>query len=440
MTDDQINDQAFKLIELVKVQKLPEQEPGYLDAIKGVPLIASLGEVENAIFTQEDEDGNTASIQLNVNEEEVGFNKADYIHVRQLTEEVLSKEDIYLLATPQFIERKIFDWAIEVYKEKKANTNFLTYLYQKIEAEADHYHFYFSLEALGIEENFNVGIVTILVFTEKALNDEYEIIRTTTDIPKDRYEKSFSKFKDKPLAHIIVYGTYDKAKQIAKQEVALTINAVKCFLTNQSLLKHIQLLDVDFLSRSTKTSRCLSRKNNNRSTYRISSERTTGATPTIIDSKVLTKMNRFGLGKISAFLRYKKDSELYFKTEQLIQILGDAFSTRDFHERSVKLISFFESIIVPETEGRAKGLTIIKKQILPKLLPKDNDRERILSIFISFYAIRDKYLHNRRILTVNFKELHTFQCFAFYFLMHTVDLNKSINTMEEYFAHFEIPH
>jgi hypothetical protein len=92
-----------------------------------------------------------------------------------------------------------------------------------------------------------------------------------------------------------------------------------------------------------------------------------GAHPIIIDSPRLDRLQQQGLKKLSDFIGHKTELESYHAVARAIQTQGDISSTRNLHERTTKIVSLFESLIIPENSPKAKGLTLIKSNVLPAL-------------------------------------------------------------------------
>lgn len=161
-------------------------------------------------------------------------------------------------------------------------------------------------------------------------------------------------------------------------------------------------------------------------------------TPVEIDKEKLNELNSYGLKIVSKFLQNKKSNELYFEIESLINELGNINSTKNFHNRIILLISFFERIVIPKTNTKGKGLAFLKNNVLPKLINNFNDD--IASQINRIYNIRDKYIHNRIEIPIDINSMLMFKNIARIFLLKLINLNNlNYQSLEEVQEHFEIP-
>lgn len=143
-----------------------------------------------------------------------------------------------------------------------------------------------------------------------------------------------------------------------------------------------------------------------------------------------------GLETVATFITAKKDTELYFQLEASINSLGDVNSTMNLYSRVVKLVSYFENLIIPKNNLKGKGQTYLNKNIIPKIL--DLEKEKLVVVVNKIYNIRDKYIHNKIELPIDANDLYSMKRFALIFLLHNIKLNDTCNTLDDLYNHFGI--
>ena len=438
MTDSELNEIGYKLVNLLSIEDI-ESRDGNSDNfknIKGIPKIISITEIENFVETVSDPYGRTVASYVRIDNKRIGLNPNEYKILQILTSELLTRNNINQNADVEYIEKVCFNWVISVYKSKKADKDLIPFLLDCLDNELSCYTFYYKMEAIGIEHPFSVGLVELISFDKEFFDREYKLLNAHRPLTRIEFDKTYKDFQNKIIATIKVNAVSTKAEKIAKHEINLSINALKCVLIQESIQSYNQILDVDFNFNSSAFSIFLSRNDASDSALNINMNRNFGAAPIIITESKLSHYNKHGLERLSNFLRVKNNSELYYKTEDAINQFGDVISTRDLYERVVKLISFFESAIVPATNNKAKGQTYLKINVLPKL--PFNRKEELKPIITRFYEIRDKYLHNRIELPIDLHELFEMQKLGLVFLLTMVDLNKTLTSIDDLLLHFEI--
>ncbi len=437
MTESEININAFRLVDLITEEennsnlKKPESEN-----IVGVSQVVDFGKVKNFKIIQKDLYGNVVARFIPLKNKKIGLNIDNYKVLQNLCSEVLSLEHIAKYADNKFVEASCFEWLMDVYDTKQAKHDLLTYIKSNIENELDIYTFYYKIECLGISSPFIIGNVKIDWISQDFLDKQYNLLNAKNTLKRDEFDENYKDFFDKPIASIQIRGLKDSAESFAREKVKLALNAIKCFLIQESIQATIQIFDVDFLFHNASLSNYLFQSSNKESYLNLGIRQKFGVEPTILDMKTMNRINNEGLNKLSEFLNIKSTSELSYLIEDSINRLGEIISTRDWHERVVKIISFFESVIVPKTNTKANGETYLKKNILVKLVK--GHVENIKRIIRSFYNVRDKYIHNRISKPIDINELYKIQRLCLMFLLQMIDLNKNYSKINDVLNYYGI--
>lgn len=438
MTANEINIEAYKLIDLISVEPIRKsnESPDDFKDIAGVSEILEIDEVENFVESITDPYGFTVGRLIHHDNKRVGIKPDNYKLLRDLSVEILKLDNHSTYSDLDFIEQSFFNWIIDIYKTKRAKSDLISYIKECISSETFDYKFYFKIEALGIKKSFSVGIVEITYFDKESIENEYQLLNEKHNLSRKDFDDSYKEYFESVIASIKIRGVRKKAEKEAKREIHLSLNALKCLLIQESIQRHIQIFDVDFNYHNAAFSKFLARNCDSDTGLNINLSRKFGAAPIIIKEKQLYNYKKLGLNKFSEFLENKKNTELYRITEDSINHFGDMISTRDLYERTVKLISFFEGIVVPKSNNKAKGQGYLKKNVLSKLPYKDI--EFLKPIITRYYNIRDKYLHNRIELPIDLNELFEIQKMGLVFLLMMVDFNKIKNELDDFLLFFDI--
>ncbi|MFZ6014438.1 MAG: hypothetical protein ACOYXT_29130 [Bacteroidota bacterium] len=431
---DDINKKAYQLLELLEEDKQVNHESSS-DNIIGVPCIMTLDNVQNYKKLRGDEKGNTISVFANVEGNMIGFNETNYRALRELAASIVLIDSVNKYADAEFIEGTIFDWVIETYKQKRASVDLLGEIYNRIDEELKEYVFYFKVHACGIEDTFQVGNVTIGHLTSDKLAAEFKNF-VKGGKTQEEFDAFFEEFRNVVLAIYRAKAVKRKAEKIARREVGLALDVVKSFLIEESLAPHIQIPDVDFRFSEIDFSSSLVESTNQEFDFEALLSRRQGV-PVVLDGKKLKALKQIGFDSMSRFLTRPRLNESDWVVIRAIGSLGEIASTVDLYERVTKIVSLFEVVLIPEGSAKAKGHTLLKKQVIPRLINDSSRHEYYFRLINKLYEIRDKYLHNGLELPLDLYELFDIQALAFRFVQRLVTISnsvKSLNEIQGYFA------
>lgn len=399
--------------------------------------IFHLSESTDVIIYNHDILENIIAVRTIIYGKEIGLKQENYHYLKVIVEELLLDQFICENSDFKFLEVKTFKWLVSIYLEKEIENDLYKFILSKLEEEKSEYSFYFKLNDLIIEDHFVVGNCELTsidqTFFEKRLEETNSYNERISQDNNKAFYSFFNRFCNRVLITITVNAIKDKAILLAKKEVELSINALKMFLSVESITKK-NLFDIDFIihdeiseyfsfSKTTKSFDTIIDVGNH--------------IPVKIDNQKLNELNSYGLKVVSLFLQNKKNSELYFEIESLINELGNINSTKGFHDRIVLLVSFFERIIIPKTNVKGKGLAFLKNNVLPKLISNFNDE--VASQINKIYNIRDKYIHNRIEIPIDVDSLLMFKDIARIFILKLINLNNSnYESLEDVQNYFKI--
>ncbi len=437
MNETEINIEGFKLIDLlteedsdsVKSSKKPDELLGISEAV-------DLGEVKDLKIIQTDLYGNVVAKYIPKNKKRLGLNPQNYKSVQELSAEILAIPIFTKCADTKFIEACCFDWIIDVYYSKQAKHDLITYIKSRLDKELEDFTFYYKIECLGISEPILIGNVIIDRISQELLDKQYSLQNDKEPLEREEFNKKYIDFFNKPIASVQIRGIKDLAERFARKRVKRALNALKCFLNVESVQSSIQIFDVDFLFHNSSLSNYLFQSSNNNSSLNFGIRQKFGAEPVTINKSILNRINKEGFGKVCGFLEHQATNELGYLIEDSINRLGEIISTRNWHERIVRIISFFESIIVPKSNTKSNGETYLKKYVISKLVK--NDSEKLKPMIRRLYETRDKFLHNRILKPIDIHELYKMQKLSLIFLLQLIDLSKKYSTIDEILNYYGI--
>jgi hypothetical protein len=405
--------------------------------IHGIPRVGDLGEVDILEIEITDFFGNVISLFVPDGEMEIGFGIEKFKKIIKLSEIFLLEKERSMYADSGFVRKEIFRWIINVHKQHRTVLGLTSYLEKRIAEGIKEFTFFYKLFPLGLEKDFDFGRIRVLAFNEDFLLGEYNKLETNKK-PWVDFLQSFNHFKDCIIASITIKATENQAELLARNEVSLTINALKCFFSPESLAAHIQVFDLDFNAHNVEFSRYITTTNKNDRMV-ITLKQVNGTQPIIINQTFVQRLKSKNIELFHSFLRSERKTEFDFLILQGIEHFGNLISVRNLHERVVLLTSFFEIFLNPDTSSRSKAQTYLKNNVSKKIL-NEADAEVFKKMVVTLYNIRDKYLHNRSIITIDLEEMLKMQGFAFEFLKRIIILQSKITTKQEFYNYFEIPY
>lgn len=387
-------------------------------------------------YFQEDTLGNTVMVGANLKEEDIELGLLDYQSLRDLATELLVNHGYGRTADANYIEDKIWSWIVDRYLDNKSDPNLYAFIKQNYESDKQWRKYTFPLSGIIIEEEFQIGNCKIHHHNVDFFNtkfDESKVGGFLKESDREKFIEMHKSFINRPIISATVNGVESKALSIAKQEINLSISAVKCFLINESLKSECALFDVEGLYNVAMKNYFSTWLNGEHFTIHLEASAKTQPIP--ITKQKLHELNSYGLKQISDFITRRGELESHNVLVTSISSLGEAFSTTNLYLRIVRLISYFENIVIPKGNPVGKGQTFLLKNIIPKILPNERNLAETIN---RIYDCRDKFLHNKIELLINAQDLWLFQKLAITTLLYLVENIHEFDTLIEIQQHFNI--
>ena len=428
-----IDQKAFEFVTLLE-RKAHEKSDNPQSPLKiGEEEPINLGEVKNMRLVKEDPFGSKIAVFQSIEDELVGFSESLYSQFRQFISDVSEEVPFDSKGTFSFLEVKAFNWLIHVYKSKKASQSLSSYLLDAIDKEYREYIFYFRLRPLILEMPFNIGKAEIGFFTEEFLNEEERKFLILGKSKKD-FEDLFSAFKNIALVKVKAHGVRERAAEIALQEGEIVADILKCLLHELTVYDQYIIPEIDHRFTTRMPSSFLFNYPADKFCFEISISNHGGVIPVEINKEKLGEFKKNKLDQFASFITNKKETEIYYAVLDAIRSFSKISSTANRHERVVKLISFFESILIDKRDKRGMGETILKSGLIPKLLKSEADIKLGGELASYFYRIRDAYIHHGIERPIDFTKLFQFQTIAFRFLHYLIKASNTCNSWDDFYA------
>jgi len=432
-----INSEGFRLFEILSVEDLLRKnlvtESESTSQLIGEKCLGTfkIKENEKLVYSEQDLLGNAVNIACNINEKKISYNTNTYQELVTLALKFLEIDYFNSYVDFEFVSRKIFDWIVMLYENSKADFDLYTYVHNETEKELKSYTFYFIVQDLIIEEEFKFGRSLFTFKGTEYFEAISKVIGKKSVKVKSKGSNKFSElhnsFIDKVLICSTVKAVRRKAEVLIKKEVELSLNAIKSLLLDEALQSDSELFNVDFLSSSQLMSEYFS-VTDSINDFCLHLESLKNPASITLDRGRLMSLADGGLNTLNSFLISKKNTELYYRIESQINLLGEINSTKDLYNKIIKLISYFENVIIPVNNSSSKGQTYMKN-IVSVLRPEN--QEEIIKSVNKMYEIRDRYLHNRTKIPIVYQDLFYVNVLAIVFLLTIADLSDDLSTIEE---------
>lgn len=433
--------EAFRFVERliekeIKKGEIPKKE---MPELKGFGKIIDLGQVSNFGFEEFDEDTYLTKRKFkDVNGKLVGLDTDQYSELKDFILKIYNSIPFFQKCNFKTLLDCSFEWLLDVYKNQQACSNFLPFLKDKIDSLTKEYHFYFQIKALAIEDKITVGNVEFTFFSENEIADLYANAKESNpERTFDEFKSIYDNFFGAITAFVKIKGVLERANEIAFREAELAVDVLKLFCCYYSTEKLIQMFEIDYRFSHGSSTQFLQLPNGDIKYSIIQIKNFSGNVPVQLTNDFIKNAKAVGLDTFSQFIKDKKETELYFITIDLIKQLSTIISTHNNYEKTVKSISLFESFCVAKNSSQAKGETILKQKIIPKLF-SNKDTVTLVGLIRKHYEIRDKYLHNYIQLPLNKRELAILLEYQRFFILKIIELNKQFDSLADILAYFSI--
>ena len=340
-------------------------------------------------------------------EEAIGLDETSYSKLLKLVEKLLQTKEIDSVISAEFIENSLFNLIIESYQKPDSAESILTKLLIQLENSISEEMYCFPILYTEISKPFTMGDIEIKFFTKADFDWlSNNFIKKNTGNTENPYEPLREKYEGQVVICCIVTAEPGKGQDIAFEKCSLALDILK--ICSDTLDLPDYPLDFDIDSRAKLQSHGT-----------VIMHGPIGVDKFLTSSRALPKHINFEAGLFSRmeerhvrlftnFLIVKKyNDELSNLIHIAVRSLSEALSVKDLNQRSVLIMSIFDSLIL---EGQTVGIIDSLKKYVPKLVHSDPDiRTEIKKVLGDFYKIRSEMVHHAKRLPVINQELSKLQ-------------------------------
>lgn len=422
---DDLNKEAFELISLVvsRPNEIPKVRTEFVGSSKEREFNDFSDKLVGPMVEKTtDHTGKTIEIYWIEESERFGFEGELYIRFNKLIQKLHSTNQLNEKVSLNYIESESFNWIIEVYKKKQANSNLFDYLTTKSEVEIKLRTFYFPVLNLEIEKPFRIGNVEFTYFTKEYFDNLYQQLKANDDsCTEENFQKIFRKdFQGQVVVKATVKAEIDKAEEIAKLNSEIAVDVLKLYCESVMYPESNKMFDLNYKLSYQVQSNFLTEKPNETKSLTINikfNNRTFN-----FSQRHYQSAYQNGLKIISDYISDKKTDELHEIIIQSIHLFGSAISNWDLHLRCVNLITILESIFLKAEESKDMEHKTMAR--LAKALTNQHlEKERIKTIFSNIYQVRHKMIHKARRIEIDTKELSEVQRNMVTLFLRLIELN-----------------
>ena len=390
------NDKAGGLIKLIeefpKEKERGDSFPSELHVAASITEKDIIGEIEVATS---DYRGNTIQRYFHFNERKFGLSEKNYRLLFELAERIQSLPAVRSTLSLSFVEKKLFTWISDKYKDINVPDLFIEYLNSEAEAVVKTITSWIPIANLEVQSAFAISKSEIRPFS-KALIDKWAgKIESLEGENKDNASKLFEKIRKDYQGLAAVVTTITSEPEYATDyalEEAQKITSVFGIFSRATLMPDIKCVSSikgsEYIAQST--------------TFIEGDEDNFQMTSCIIDQSSakywrlgqgdIIEIQKTGLDTISSLLASDSPTEFEKSTLNAIFLYSKAAFTADPVEKVVYMLSSLESILLknenePIQQNLAERLAVFTAQELPK-------RKAIIKMIKSVYGVRSRYLHH----------------------------------------------
>lgn len=431
-----IEKQSFELLDLLI--EVPSPISAITSPVKrvGEGPVFDLGEAENIILETKDHFGQIVSRFKMLSNTMVGLDQLQYKLLRSYTDRIFDMAEFKEKTTRDFLEAHTFDWLTTIYERKKAEKSLLNYLKDVVSDEDRDYTFYFRIRPLILKKGFSIGHAEITFFTQDFFDsEEQKFVKSGKS--KEQFNDFMQQFSDCALVKVKASGVEDRAFEDAKKKAELAVAVLKCLLHSYPVHGQFKIPDIDHNATQKNAAPYLYHYPSELSTFTFGLTIMGELAPIEITHMVFEDLEKKGISSFSAIISASRDTDFYHLVIGAIKSYSNLLSESNKYTRIVKLISFFETILIDPSKRTGGGETLLVKTLIPKLSLHDEDQRLLIDLSHHFYRIRDAYVHHGQEKMIDPEKLGQFQSGAFIFLKFLVDIEVRYKSIDEFYDYLK---
>ncbi len=435
MIEKELNLESYTFVDKIKIVEKQEPEKPYIDNdLKG--SLANLQFTDLSEYISESpvirksfmSDKWDSKIEILIKNNWYGFSENNvYIEYYKFVNKLQTYSSLNNKLSINYLNEKILLWIINVYINKKSESDLIQYLDELISNDVKEITFYYPILNLQIEQPFKIGNVQITYFEKKYFDNLLNKIHgeNPTKEKIELFDKTYRNYQGRVFIAINVTAENKKGEEISFEKACLVTDIIKLlsptigfpdWKCSTDLDKRIPF-ESEFLTidKDNKYGFSISKSANNNH-FEISAKMQKDFTPM--------------LSLFSQILSYEEKIEIEKTIIKSIKFFSKSLSENDLHLRISQLIMIIESIFLLETENY-KMEKKCKRRMCDLLYKNDGlKKQKLFDVLTNMYEIRHSMTHKSIRKYIEQKKLREFQVNIIETITRLISLRPKIDTMK----------
>lgn len=350
----------------------------------------------------------------------IGFNIENYSLFIKFLKEVYKKKEISNKIAYDFLYDATFEWAINTYKNKRAEYEYCTFIADKIQNSIRNLKFSFEIPYLEIERSFLLGKVLIEYLTPDFFDFHQARMRELN--PEEDFNLIREKYQGRVFATYEVRGVErNKAEEIALKECCLAMDVLKLF--SPTVMKPEWHVSFDI------SNRVVTHHENDFFVQDLDDQNQlmlnffSGVNPyrfTEIHIEHIEKLSKHFVNLIG----FKQPNELQQLVLNSLSRFSEAISHKSIHRRIVDLCTIWESLLLKDNLAPViSSVSNYGSKLVRKTIP---ERKEFISLMKDMYEIRSAMVHHAKAKALNLDKVAKFQLDTINLMETLILLSKRI--------------
>src|ERR1044072_7434123 len=312
-----VNAEGYRLVSLLQVETRVETK-----RVRREPTIASLEEgdildmsdrlADTGMFREGYEDGSITKIAWRTVDQIVYLPEDKIPNFENLVSAVLTIPYVVNVVSKGFVERHVFEWMVNTRISGRAERELMNHVSTETDNSCEELEYFFPMQNVQTDVEFSINDVDIIFFKRRHLDDFFSDLNKEKErMTEEQFASIFRKdFQGKVLAKATVYAESGKAAELAKQKAELAVDALKVATLTFMNVDLSATFDLHYRLSYQFTKQHLSKPKKSEFGYAISLDFSRQSSYTFTRDN-LKEIYHHSLGKLAAFIKLRRDDELY---------------------------------------------------------------------------------------------------------------------------------
>lgn len=427
------NEKADELIGLIEVFPTVEEKknsfPSDLHVAASLTDKDIIGDIEVATS---DYRGNIVTRFFHFNGKKLGLSEESYRKLRDIAERLQSLPAIRSMLSCSFVERRLFSWISEKYKELDAPDLFVEYLDSEARGVVKTITSWIPIANLEIQSAFAISKSEIRPLSKTVIDKWENKVESLSGENKDNAIKLFEKIRKDYQGLAAIVTTTEAEPEYAADyalEEAQKITAVLGIFSGATLIPDIKCVSNIKGSENIAQSTIFSESDEDSFLMSSSIIDISSAKNWKHGQREIIAIRKTGLDKISSLLASESLKDFEKSVLNSVFLYSKSAFTSDPVEKVIYMLSSLESVLLKnESEPIQQNLAERVAVFTAKELDK---RKFIIKTIKSVYGVRSRYLHHGHISS-ELKLISDFMMQVWVFFIQLLANIDQFKTQEEF--------